>query len=90
MEKVVLEKMKAIREIFSGTGGNLSSKRTMVFLSFLVMCVIGWANVFLSKEVSQFVFEGFMWVVLGGLFSVASEQFSQKFGNKIETQKPTE
>ena len=24
-----------------------------------------------------------MWIVLGGLFSVASEQFGQKFGSKI-------
>lgn len=78
--------MKFIREVLSGVGGGLSSKRAIVFLSFLVMCVIGWANVFLGKDILQFVFEGFMWVVLGGLFSVASEQFSQKFPNKLPDQ----
>lgn len=71
--------MKVIREIFSGVGGNLSSKRTMLFLSFVIMVLMAWASTFMGKTVEQFIFEGFMWIVLGGLFSVASEQFSQKF-----------
>jgi hypothetical protein len=75
--------MKIIREIFSGVSGGLSSKRTMVFLSFVVMIFISWASIFMGKEIQQFIFEGFMWIVLGGLFSVASEQFGQKFGSKI-------
>lgn len=75
--------MKVIREIFSGVGGNLSSKRTMLFLSFVIMVLMAWASTFMGKTVEQFIFEGFMWIVLGGLFSVASEQFSQKLNNKI-------
>ena len=74
--------MKVMREIFSGVGGGISSKRTMLFLSFLVMIFLAWASVFMNKEIQQFIFEGFMWIVLGGLFSVASEQFGQKFGTK--------
>ncbi len=74
--------MKVIREIFSGVGGSISSKRTMLFFSFLVMIFLAWASVFMNKEIQQFIFEGFMWIVLGGLFSVASEQFGQKFGTK--------
>jgi hypothetical protein len=38
----------------------------------------------MGREVPQFIFEGFMWIVLGGLFSVASEQFGQKFGSLKE------
>lgn len=75
-----LNRVKVIREIFSGVGGSISSKRTMLFLSFLVMIFLAWASVFMDKEIQQFIFEGFMWIVLGGLFSVASEQFGQKFG----------
>ena len=75
--------MKVIREIFSGVGGNLSSKRTMLFLSFVIMVLMAWASTFMGKNVDQFIFEGFMWIVLGGLFSVASEQFSQKFPTKL-------
>jgi hypothetical protein len=76
--------MKIIREILSGVGGHISSKRTMTFLAFLVMIGIACASIFMGKEVSQFIYDGFMWIVLGGLFSVASEQFSQKFSSKVE------
>ena len=79
-----LNRLKVIREIFSGVGGSVSSKRTMLFFSFLVMIFLAWASVFMDKEIQQFIFEGFMWIVLGGLFSVASEQFGQKFGTPKE------
>lgn len=81
--------MKMMREIFSGVGGGISSKRTMLFLSFLVMIFLAWASVFMNKEIQQFIFEGFMWIVLGGLFSVASEQFGQKFGSKLPIEEDT-
>ena len=53
------------------------------------MLLITWASIFMGKEVPQFIFEGFMWIVLGGLFSVASEQFSQKFSVKHEEPQKT-
>ena len=81
-----MNRVKIIREIFSGVGGGISSKRTMTFLSFLVMLLIAWASIFMGREIQQFIFEGFMWIVLGGLFSVASEQFGQKFGLTKETE----
>jgi hypothetical protein len=76
--------MKIIREILSGVGGGISSKRTMTFLAFLAMIGITAASIFMGKEVSQFIYDGFVWIVLGGLFSVASEQFSQKISVKPE------
>lgn len=72
----------AIREIFSGTVGELSSKRFMTFLSFTVMMVIAYVSIFMGKEVQQFIFDGFLYIVIGGLFSVASEKFSQRFVKK--------
>lgn len=81
-----MNRVKIIREIFSGVGGSISSKRTMTFLSFLVMLLVAWASIFMGREVPQFIFEGFMWIVLGGLFSVASEQFGQKFGVPKESE----
>ena len=55
----------------------------MLFLSFVIMVMMAWASTFMDKTVEQFIFEGFMWIVLGGLFSVASEQFGQKFNQKL-------
>lgn len=71
-----------IRETLSGNAGELSSKRVMTYLSFITMTGIAYASIFLNKEIQQFIFEGFLYIVLGGLFSVASEKFSQKFIKK--------
>lgn len=35
----------------------------------------------MGKDVQQFMFEGFLYVVVSSLASVASEKFSRKFGN---------
>lgn len=59
--------------------GAVSSKRAMTFLSFLVMIVIAYVSIFMGRKVEEFIFEGFFYIVLGGLFSVASEKFSRKF-----------
>jgi nitrate/nitrite transporter NarK len=68
-----------IREVFSGNAGELSSKRAMMFLSFLVMLFLAYASIFMEKEIQQFIFDGFLYIVVGSLFSVASEKFSRKF-----------
>ena len=63
--------------------GAVSSKRAMTFLSFIVMIIIAYVSIFMEKEVKEFIFEGFFYIVLGGLFSVASEKFSRKVSEKF-------
>lgn len=70
-------------EIFSGISGGISSKRTIMFLSFLMMIFMAILSTFYGKDVKEFIFEGFLYIVVGSLFSVASEQFSSRF-NKVE------
>lgn len=36
-------------------------------------------STFYEKKIEQFIFDGFLYIVVGGLFSVASEQFASKF-----------
>lgn len=36
-------------------------------------------STFYGKKIEQFIFDGFLYIVVGGLFSVASEQFASKF-----------
>ena len=74
-----------IREIFTGNAGELSSKRAMMFLSFIVMLFMAYASIFMEKSIQQFIFDGFLYIVVGSLFSVASEKFSRKFSDKIST-----
>jgi hypothetical protein len=74
-----LKKVNPISETFSGLGGTISSKRVMMFFSFLVMIFMAILSTFYDKKVEQFIFDGFLYIVVGGLFSVASEQFASKF-----------
>lgn len=68
-----------ISEIFIGVSGNMSSKRMMMFFSFFVMIFMAIMSTFYGKKIEQFIFDGFLYIVVGGLFSVASEQFASKF-----------
>ena len=51
----------------------------MMFFSFLVMIFMAILSTFYDKKVEQFIFDGFLYIVVGGLFSVASEHFASKF-----------
>lgn len=78
-----MRKFNAITETFSGLSGRISSKRVMMFFSFIVMIFMAIVSTFYEKKVEQFIFDGFLYIVVGSLFSVASEQFANKF-TKIE------
>jgi hypothetical protein len=68
-----------ISETFRGLSGGISSKRVMMFFSFMVMIFMAILSTFYDKKIEQFIFDGFLYIVVGGLFSVASEQFASKF-----------
>ena len=74
-----MKPLSPVSETFSGIRGSLSSKRMMMFFSFLVMIFMAILSTFYDKKVEQFIFDGFLYIVVGGLFSVASEQFASKF-----------
>lgn len=78
-----MRRVNPITETFSGLSGRISSKRVMMFFSFIVMIFMAIISTFYEKKVEQFIFDGFLYIVVGSLFSVASEQFSNKF-TKIE------
>ena len=74
-----MKRLNPISEILSGATGRLSSKRFMMFFSFLVMIFMAIVSTFYGTKVEQFIFDGFLYIVVGGLFSVASEQFATKY-----------
>lgn len=74
-----MRKVNPISETFRGISGSISSKRVMMFFSFVVMIFMAIISTFYDKKVEQFIFDGFLYIVVGGLFSVASEQFATKF-----------
>ena len=74
-----MKKVNIVSETFTGIRGRLSSKRVMMFFSFLVMIFMAIVSTFYGRKVEQFIFDGFLYIVVGSLFSVASEQFANKF-----------
>lgn len=36
-------------------------------------------SIFYDKKIEQFIFDGFLYIVVGSLFSVASERFSSSY-----------
>ena len=74
-----MKKYNPMSEILQGIGGEISSKRVMMFFSFIVMIFMAVLSTFYEKKIEQFIFDGFLYIVVGSLFSVASEQFSGKF-----------
>jgi nitrate/nitrite transporter NarK len=84
-----MKRSSITKEIFVGMTGEISSKRVMMFLSFCMMIIMAIFSTIYSMKVEQFIFDGFLYIVVGGLFSVASEKFSNAFkkvdGEKSET-----
>ena len=74
-----MKRLNPLSEILSGATGRLSSKRFMMFFSFLVMIFMAIVSTFYEKKVEQFIFDGFLYIVVGSLFSVASEQFVTRY-----------
>lgn len=74
-----MKKDNPFTQIFIGIGGEISSKRTMMFLSFIVMIIMAIISTFYDKKVEQFIFDGFLYIVVGSLFSVASERFTSAY-----------
>jgi len=68
-----MKKLNPVSETFSGITGRLSSKRMMMFFSFGVMIFMAVLSTFYDKKIEQFIFDGFLYIVVGSLFSVASK-----------------
>ena len=81
-----MKKLNPVSETFSGITGRLSSKRMMMFFSFGVMIFMAVLSTFYEKKIEQFIFDGFLYIVVGSLFSVASEQFATKYRKIDDTE----
>lgn len=64
-------------EFVSDVDGQLSSKRLISFVSFFVI-LASWAGIlfFSSQTIPEFMFNGFLWLVIAGMGSSVMEKFS--------------
>ena len=64
--------------MLTGIDGDISSKRVITFLAFLLCSVAFISNIFWKYEVDIKLFENMMYIVVAGLGFTASEKFTSK------------
>ena len=68
--------MKSFLMKLFGASTGVSSKRFIGFIAAVSMIVIAMVDLFTDNEVTDYVFEGLMWLAIAGLGFVASERFA--------------
>jgi hypothetical protein len=68
--------MKSFFSKLFGAKTGVSSKRFIGFLAAITMIFVAVVDLFTDKTVSNYVFEGLMWLAIAGLGFVASERFA--------------
>ena len=70
--------MAFMRSMLTGIDGDISSKRVITFLAFLLCSVAFISNIFWKYQVDTKLFEDMMYIVVAGLGFTASEKFTSK------------
>jgi hypothetical protein len=66
--------------------GKVSSKRLVTLLAFIMMAIGFISNLFWKFTIDPIIYDSMKWIVIGGLGFTASEQFTNKNGDKINSQ----
>ena len=76
MKNILKALIDNLKEIISDVDGDLSSKRVITFLGFFVMIVTWVCNLWFDMTVLDYIFNGFLYLVVVGLGVVATEKFT--------------
>jgi len=66
----------AVSKLLKDTSGKPSSKRTITFIAFSLMCLAFLLNLAFEIPMEEFIYEGMLYVVAGGLGFSALEHLS--------------
>ena len=74
-----MEQLKAgLSSMIADVDGSVSSKRVVTFLCVGAMLVTWGANLFWGFQITEFIFEGLMYIIIVGLGVATAEKFSRK------------
>ena len=62
--------------------GEISSKRVVTFLAFLLVAIGFIANLFWDFTIEEYIYSSIMYIVIAGLGIVGAEQFAPKGDKK--------
>ena len=69
---------KFINSTLNGGNGEVSSKRVVTLLAFLLATVGFIANLFWGFVIEEFIYKSMMYIVIAGLGIVGAEKFAPK------------
>ena len=61
---------------------DVSSKRVIGIISSISIIIIAFIDLLSNYKITDYVFEGLVWLAVAGLFFVASEKFADVFNSK--------
>ena len=79
----MMDQLKAgLSSMISDVDGSVSSKRVVTFLCVGAMLVTWAANLFWGFQITEFIFEGLMYIIIVGLGVATAEKFTRKGTSK--------
>jgi hypothetical protein len=69
-------KFTVLSEAIKDKHGQNSSKRIVTMSAFLMVCLAFFVDLFTPFTLSEFIFDGLMWIVVAGLGFISSENIS--------------
>lgn len=81
------KKKSFVNKLWS-TDGDVSMKRFVSLVGFTLMAIAFTINIFKEVKLKEFIWDGMLWVVLGGLGLTVAEKFNYK--NKTNVTKDDE
>ena len=73
--------LQFIRDMLS-ENTNVSSKRVVGILSFIIIILIGMVNMFTGRIIANFIFDGILYICLASLGLTTVEKFSEGFNKR--------
>ncbi len=71
-------RLNILSEAVKNDDGQTSMRRVVTFLTMMLIYAIVIIDIFTDYKVSEFIFDGLLITLLGGLGSIASEKFFNK------------
>jgi len=71
-------RLNILSEAVKNDDGQTSMRRVVTFLTMMLIYGIVIIDIFTDYKVSEFIFDGLLITLLGGLGSIASEKFFNK------------
>lgn len=68
--------MKKFLKTMLSNSNDISSKRIIGIMSSISIIIIAFIDLLSNYKITDYVFEGLVWLAVAGLFFVASEKFS--------------